>query len=252
MATQDECRSLVQREVGECLSYLIQTLGDAYGLTGEPSDFRGPGTHHTERERVRNLEETLEQASLLQAPVDDYESAARDADWIISDGDEPTFVNTADAELETSADPDDGDDAWEALCREHDIEPHQREVFEHWAVTKWFGEKLASYGEKVDFDFCNLVVWARTTTGQAILLDHVIGQIVDAGQALLDNVPLDDYRRKLRKRGIVPVIDKDAGVVLFHRESEPAKEIGRARIKWVEDVATIKGIEIDWLLGEDA
>src|SRR5258707_13415197 len=48
------------------------------------------------------------------------------------------------------------------------------EVYEHWAVSPWLASKLAAQGEKVNMDFANLNVWARTTTGQQISGDSVI------------------------------------------------------------------------------
>lgn len=66
---------------------------------------------------------------------------------------------------------------WRELCNEQDIEPYDREVFEHWAVTDWFADQLIKHGEKVDKDFAGLCVWARTTTGQAIAADYVLERI---------------------------------------------------------------------------
>lgn len=57
-----------------------------------------------------------------------------------------------------------------------DLEQEQAEIFEWWAVSGWLCEKLAEKGACVIKDH-NL--WGRTTTGQAILLDHVISQICE-------------------------------------------------------------------------
>ena len=61
-------------------------------------------------------------------------------------------------------------------------EPYEREVFEHWIVSKWLADQLAANGEKIDDDFAGMVVWARTTTGQDIALDRVICDIYDQAQ----------------------------------------------------------------------
>jgi hypothetical protein len=61
----------------------------------------------------------------------------------------------------------------------HDYAP---DVYEHWSVTEWLGERLEEQGEKV-IDFYGLTVWCRTCTGQAILLDGVIQNIYNATQA---------------------------------------------------------------------
>lgn len=78
-------------------------------------------------------------------------------------------------------------DSWEDLCREFDIdlEAGEREVYEHWAVSGFLGEKLKAHGETVgellDFD----AIWGRCTTGQAISLDYVI-QAIAAEMQILD------------------------------------------------------------------
>lgn len=70
------------------------------------------------------------------------------------------------------------DDERQEFCDRHnvDIYEYDREVFEHWAVDPWFGEKLREHGELV-FDFANFTVWGRCTTGQAISMDYVVQQI---------------------------------------------------------------------------
>lgn len=47
------------------------------------------------------------------------------------------------------------------------------EIFEWWAVSNWFAEKLEGYGQSI-IDAGSVKVWGRRTTGQAILLDYVI------------------------------------------------------------------------------
>ena len=57
-----------------------------------------------------------------------------------------------------------------------DLHEYNREVYEHWLVTSYLGEKLKDRGETVE-DFYGLTVWGRTTTGMAIAYDHVIQEI---------------------------------------------------------------------------
>lgn len=53
------------------------------------------------------------------------------------------------------------------------LETEPADIFEWWAVTGWFAEKLKEKGQcVVDAGSCH--IWGRQTTGQAILLDHVI------------------------------------------------------------------------------
>lgn len=150
---------LVSREVHYCVSHLVSTLASGYGA----------------RHNSVDLEEAAEQAFELCSPIDDYENAAKAAGfgeggyadgpngeskhgWIDGNGDLHPDVETA--------------------CFVNNIEPYEREIFEHWIVSDWLADKLAEKGEKVDKDFCGLTVWARTTTGQGIANDWVIEQIV--------------------------------------------------------------------------
>ena len=82
------------------------------------------------------------------------------------------------AELFDSGMPDDCD-TWEEACDLYDIEPIQREVYEHWIVSDWIANRLEEHGELVLRDFFGLTVWGRTCSGQAIALDGVIGEIFD-------------------------------------------------------------------------
>ena len=68
----------------------------------------------------------------------------------------------------------------EALENDEPLEPCGecfREIFEQWIVSKYLGEDLREKGEVVE-EFMGLLVWGRTTTGQAIALDGVIRDIV--------------------------------------------------------------------------
>lgn len=65
------------------------------------------------------------------------------------------------------------------FCDQFNIEPYQREAFEHWIVSSWLAAKLEEHGEMVSRDIHGLTVWGRTTTGQSILLDRVICDIYD-------------------------------------------------------------------------
>jgi len=51
------------------------------------------------------------------------------------------------------------------------------EVYEFWAISKWLSEKLEEKGEII-FEMLDFIVWGRQTTGQAILMDNVIEEIV--------------------------------------------------------------------------
>jgi hypothetical protein len=155
------CSQLVHREVGHTISNLVHTLAKAFG----------------DRTEDRDLTNLIEQAYELARPVEDWQSAAEEAGWKWNDAAGAYHLNDdAEGGFENVWNGDEGD--WQQLCSDTDIEPQQTEVYEHWIVSDWLGEKLKVEGERVDDDFEGLTVWARTTTGQAISIDYVIRQIV--------------------------------------------------------------------------
>lgn len=155
----EKARRLVNDEVLGCASILIDALAKEYdGATNGP------------------LADLVEQAYELTAPVTDYESAAYDAGWRYNE-EHKTFFQVSESGGHAVGYPGMDYDDWQDLCDLEGIEPYEREVYEHWIVSHWLGERLADMGEKVDFDFAGLVIWARTTTGQAICMDYVIQQI---------------------------------------------------------------------------
>jgi hypothetical protein len=153
---EQRAKRIVEQEVYLNISGLVSTLASAPDLP----DHRG-------------LQDLCNQAVELCAPVLDYEEAATQAGWTGPHKDKYNatyFEDTTDGMTWCCKD-------WRELCEAFDIEPYEREVFEHWAVSQWLGKKLESKGERIDFDFQGLVVWARTTTGQGIASDRVIEQI---------------------------------------------------------------------------
>lgn len=160
-------QQIVQAEVCACASYLVSTL--AAGAE-ECAD--------------KDLNALAYQALELAAPIEDWEEAAIQAGWEAgSDNRFPISRNRTAIEQAERAD-NDGPciyaDDFEDACRHDNLDPIQREVFEHWIVTDWFADCLIEQGEKVDKDFAGLCVWARTTTGQAIYADSVVEHIARA------------------------------------------------------------------------
>ena len=143
---------MIQSEVLCCMSSLVATLANADYSHG--ADDAGA---------------LFDQAQELCYGVPEFEEAARDAGW--TPATEGGFENTD--THETEGDTDD----WQALCEAWNIDPFYTEIYEHWAGTDWFADKLEAAGEKVDKDFAGLCIWARTTTGQAISTDGVIQRI---------------------------------------------------------------------------
>jgi len=70
------------------------------------------------------------------------------------------------------------EDELDEFVHEFNIDPDPIEIYEHWIVTEWFAKKLRDKGCIVK-EFMNMTIWGRCTTGQAILLDHVISTICE-------------------------------------------------------------------------
>ena len=68
-------------------------------------------------------------------------------------------------------------DEYRKIGQEFNLDPCYDEIYEHWLCDTYTKDVLKSYGETV-FEFGNLEVWGRTTTGQSISLDGVIRRIV--------------------------------------------------------------------------
>lgn len=68
-------------------------------------------------------------------------------------------------------------DEYRMIAKEYDLEPYTLEVFEHYIVDPYFGDQLIEVGEIV-FEFANMAIWGRCTTGQSISIDSVVCGIV--------------------------------------------------------------------------
>lgn len=164
MITADD---LVRREVCHCASSLVSTL--AIGGHGVVT-YNGINPRNPRLSPIAPIMELCDQASELAAPIDDWEEAAIQVGWRPNPNGSTNWVWKDDLG-EIAA------ESWQDACEQDNLEPYQREVYEHWIVTDWLADKLIEHGEKVDKDFTGMCIWARTTTGQAIAADHVIEAI---------------------------------------------------------------------------
>lgn len=154
------------------MSWLVATLAGGYGAAVAHVDASGRRSTNGS-----DLAELTEQAFELACPIDDWEEAAAQAGWRhVTDADRAETRAAQSATYRNGSAFHTGGD-WSDLCQIYDIDPYQREVFEHWAVSDWFADKLIEQGEKVDKDFAGLCVWARTTSGQAIYADSIVERI---------------------------------------------------------------------------
>lgn len=74
---------------------------------------------------------------------------------------------------------DDCEEATRAAADRANLEPsdYTREIYEWWAVDRWFGERLSARGEHVVTGEHGGSVWGRTCTGQGIASDEVVRSI---------------------------------------------------------------------------
>lgn len=103
----------------------------------------------------------------------DYEAAATDEGWILTDLGK--FANHQTEEEDTSY-----AESWEELCETQciDADDYRQEVFEYWLVSNRLAILLVNHGEKVVKELLGLgPIWCRTVTGQAVSMDSVIEDI---------------------------------------------------------------------------
>jgi hypothetical protein len=140
--TQEECGRVVERNVNLCVTGVVEKLFE----------------HEPElREDCENL--------WLHICPECGESVPQDAVYDGTDAaGDPAYQCT---HCESYIDLD--------AC---DTEP--QEVYEWWAVSDWFADRLAEHDEVLHRDLYGLTVWGRCATGQAILLDCVTVAITRA------------------------------------------------------------------------
>jgi len=149
------CGQLVEREVIYCISQLVYELAQ-------------------KAEHLQDWEDDL-YGAFEGNP--DYEEAAFQSGWTRRD--DGVFVND-DQENDTAED-------WQELCEDEgiDADDYRPDVYEHWLVSNWLAGKLENHGEKVIDAILGVgPVWCRTSTGQAIKLDGVIGEIAEEMEIL--------------------------------------------------------------------
>lgn len=83
-------------------------------------------------------------------------------------------------DMESLSDEASGDPAYELIEKDiealEDADGEYPEVYEWWMVNDWFAEKLKAKNEVI-VEAYNNTCWGRQSSGQAILLDRVIGEI---------------------------------------------------------------------------
>lgn len=156
---EEAARRLVANEVHYCVSGLIsaalQNFGPATAMGFDESD--------------------LCTLSSRRADLDDYIEDAPASLKVAQDGEE---FKWKDGEAMWSIGFPDKLAAYrDAFDRSGITEPDGREIFEHWIVSDWLADKLEKRGESIARDVLGLIIWGRSTTGQAIYGDHIIEEI---------------------------------------------------------------------------
>lgn len=200
---QRACSNFVQREVIYCVSSLIYELRE---VAERLDDYE---TYMTLTGGKPDYEEAALQFIMDAADISQLEEIAEEyGDWdeikdAVGYG---VYVSTCE---ENNDDPDDFEDwlkaqdechdnkdsftkavrdevwslvnsqggAYEWVCDNFNLEPEYGEIYEHWIVSEYLARLLQQHGDIVE-EYMGLTVWGRPTTGQAILMDGVIREIV--------------------------------------------------------------------------
>ena len=110
---------------------------------------------------------------ILQMPLDELREAAEKTDFAIDRHDNRDTMSAALLHYLHE------ENKLQEFCEEHNLDPQQTEIYEHWIVSEWLADKLEKRGEVIERDFYGLTIWGRACTGQAIILDSVICAIYD-------------------------------------------------------------------------
>lgn len=174
---------MVEREVVYCVSCVVDSIRRAsdcwsemevdeeemYALSVQ-DDWETPG--------IYDIENNMERQELIDA--------FEDLDIELDKNDEGDVILT-DEELKKFLIAEVSD--WHEFCADRNLDPEQREVYEHWIVSRWLANRLEERGEVVNHNFLGLPIWGRCTTGQSISIDSVIEDIYDATYPVADVIP---------------------------------------------------------------
>jgi hypothetical protein len=198
---QRACSEWVNRNIGHCVSSLMSNVGNNLSTCAEIFDFDEDDARSWFE--VPDNEGAVDYFILSEADFDQLAEAAEIAgywddvlasagvdteDWD-SDTDVEEAVKSQGKEKEVRhavrnlfTEPEE----FAKAVSEFNLEPEYMEVYEHWLLNeRWSADDLQAQGETV-FEFCNLWIWARTTTGMSVSMDSCIRNHVR-------NLPDDHY-----------------------------------------------------------
>ena len=205
---QDACSKWVYQNIGECVSSLMYPIGSdletAAKLFDEDydemmgwfvrEDWEEPVTTYIDDADLSDLEEIADMVGFWSEAIADVPTAVEHVD---DDGDIYYEIESLriidddeDAANEAALDIciDDirakikgmitNESEYREIADRFSLDPERWEVYEHWTIPEgWTAHDLEAEGELV-FNFCNLRIWGRCTTGQSISLDGVVRRIV--------------------------------------------------------------------------
>ena len=180
---QRACALWVERNIGQCVSSLMYDVGQNLEECSRIFDFDyDESLGWFQREDYESVVDSF----IDDADLDDLETIAdmvgywSDVFMGVSFGDydvlEPTDEQLSQIRTKVKA-LITNDSEYAEIGRHFNLDPDYDEVYEHYLCEDYAASVLKSHGETV-FEFSNLTVWARTTTGQSVSIDHVIRTIV--------------------------------------------------------------------------
>jgi hypothetical protein len=173
---QHVLRKLVEREIIACQSYLVTELLKHHY---DEAEWINEYTDNSEEIEELQEEETRYRRAVVLAEIkidvysEELQEAIDDNNNLIQE----EIKNKIDILTSGIANIKNRVEGIEETIYSLQIEEEiPKEIYEWWLVTSWFEDKLKEKGE-VFLELFGETWWGRQCTGQAILLDYVIGRI---------------------------------------------------------------------------
>lgn len=202
---QRVCDAYVRRHIGPCVSSLMYDVGqnleecsrifdfdydEALGWFQVP-DYESAVDYFIDNADLDDLETIADMVSSWSDVIGDIptaiEVAPEDGGWVIESlglrGEDEDEVNQealekSIKEIRSKVKAMISNQSYQEISEHFNLEPDYNEALEFWVLNEgYFMNELQARGEIV-FEFCNLRIWGRTTSGQSIAIDYVTTQMV--------------------------------------------------------------------------